>query len=84
MKINLMPYKSTMALMVCHISLIHNGIKFNEHVGVLQIGNTTIKILPAEKNIRIKESWKKVLIGMLQAVGMFNTQALNKLFKIKT
>lgn len=62
---------------VPYYSLIHNGVKFNEHVGVLQIGNTTIEILPkAEKNTsESQESWKKVLIGMLQAVGMFNTQA---------
>ena len=62
---------------VPYYSLIHNGVKFNEHVGVLQIGNTTIEILPkAEKNIsEPTESWREVLIGMLQAVGMFNTQA---------
>ena len=62
---------------VPYYSLIHNGVKFNEHVGVLQIGNTTIEILPkAEKNTsEPTESWREVLIGMLQAVGMFNTQA---------
>lgn len=62
---------------VPYYNLIHNGVKFNEYVGVLQIGKTTIEILPkTEKHsLESKKSWRQVLIGMLQAVGMFNTQA---------
>ena len=57
---------------VPYFDLIHNGIKFNEYVGVLMVGKTTIEILPkADKDLEFKE-WRKVLIGMLHAVGLFD------------
>lgn len=57
---------------VPYFDLIHNGIKFNEYVGVLMVGKTTIEILPkADKEIETKD-WRKVLIGMLHAVGLFD------------
>jgi 5-methylcytosine-specific restriction enzyme subunit McrC len=60
---------------VPYFSLINKGVKFCEYVGVLKVGNTTIEILPkADKNEDAK-SWRKVLIGMLQAVGNFKIHA---------
>lgn len=57
---------------VPYFDLIHNGIKFNEYVGVLMVGKTIIEILPkADKDLETKE-WRKVLIGMLHAVGLFD------------
>lgn len=57
---------------VPYFELIHNGIKFNEYVGVLMVGKTTIEILPkADKNLETKD-WRKMLIGMLYAVGLFD------------
>lgn len=57
---------------VPYFDLIHNGIKFNEYVGVLMVGKTTIEILPkADKELETKD-WRKVLIGMLHAVGLFD------------
>lgn len=57
---------------VPYFDLIHNGIKFNEYVGVLMVGKTTIEILPkADKDLEFKD-WRRVLIGMLHAVGLFN------------
>ena len=58
---------------VPYFNLIHNGVKFCEFVGVLQIGKLTIQVLPkidrgAESD---KESWKKILIDMLRKVGTF-------------
>ncbi len=58
-----------------YYSLTHNGVKFCEYVGVLQIGNTTIEVLPkADKNYD-DNVWREVLINMLRSVGAFNINA---------
>lgn len=52
-------------------SLIHRGVKFNEHVGVLQTGNLTIEVLPkADNGSNDKGAWQKFLITMLRAAGI--------------
>ena len=44
-------------------------------MGVIQVGKTSIEVLPkADKNNDTK-TWRKVLIGMLHAVGIFNIYA---------
>jgi len=58
---------------VPYFSLINNGIRFCEFVGVIQIGKLTIEVLPKpDKNEEDKSSWKKKLIAMLRAVGVFD------------
>lgn len=48
-------------------SLIHKGVKFNEHVGVLQVGSITINVLPKiDKTTNQDSTWAKVLISMLK------------------
>ncbi|KUF45110.1 hypothetical protein AS361_14880 [Myroides marinus] len=55
-------------------SLIHKGVKFNQYVGVLQLGDLTIEILPkVEKNEDREEVWRKLLIEMIWRVGTFKT-----------
>lgn len=58
-----------------YFSLIHNGIKFNEYVGVIQVGDITIEVLPKADKTNEHEGWRNVLIGMLIAVGYFDTHA---------
>lgn len=54
-------------------SLCYNGVKFNEHVGVLQVGSTLIEVLPkADKQTNDENKWRNLLIGMLKAVGAFD------------
>ena len=62
---------------VPYYSLVHNGVKFCEYVGVLQIGNTLIEVLPKiDKSLTTsKESWRRVLIDMLHTVGVLKLNA---------
>lgn len=58
-----------------YYSLIHNGVRFNEYVGVIQVGGTVIEVLPKADKSEDKAKWRKVLISMLHAIGVFNVQA---------
>lgn len=61
-----------------YFNLIRKGVKFKEYVGVLQVGETTIEILPkADKNNDkdTKSKWRDQLIYMLKTVGAFNIKA---------
>jgi 5-methylcytosine-specific restriction enzyme subunit McrC len=64
---------------VPYFTLINNGVRFCQYVGVLQIGNFTIEILPkADKSkgeLNGKLKWKQLLIGMLREVGAIKIHA---------
>lgn len=61
---------------VPYFSLKNKGIRFNEYVGVIQVGNLIIEILPkADKNETDKGKWHKILIDMLRAAGLFDIHA---------
>lgn len=69
--------------------LVYNGVQFNEHVGVLQVGNTLIEVLPkADRNPHSEneeKKWRDLLIGMLQVVGSFDIKSTSSSnLKIKT
>jgi 5-methylcytosine-specific restriction enzyme subunit McrC len=55
-------------------SLVHNGIKFCEYVGVIQVGNIVIEVLP-KVDTRGKDEWRKLLIDMLRKAGIFDMDA---------
>lgn len=60
---------------VPYFSLIHNGVKFNEYVGVIHVGNLTIEVLPKADQGNDSEKWRTVLLGMLRVVGVFDIAA---------
>lgn len=64
---------------VPYFRLIYNGVQFNEYVGVIQIGKTTIEVLPkADKNSNSKieeNKWRDILIGMMRSVGGFTIKS---------
>jgi 5-methylcytosine-specific restriction enzyme subunit McrC len=64
---------------VPYFSLIHNGVKFNEYVGVIQVGDTVIEVLPKTDTVFAgtdeKGRWRDVLIKMLCSVGIFDIHA---------
>lgn len=67
-----------------YFELINNGVKFNEHVGILQIGDTLIEILPklgsaaGERQTSKIEFWRGVLIDMILYVNFLGVSAPTK------
>lgn len=62
--------------------LTYNGVKFQQYVGVIQVGNITIEILPkigkeSDPNGN-KDEWQKVLIDMLQECNWMKVHAHQK------
>ncbi|SDG01827.1 McrC family protein [Chitinophaga filiformis] len=60
---------------VPYFSLGNNCVKFCEYVGVIQIGKTTIEVLPKADHTDSKAAWREALIGMLRSVGVFDVEA---------
>ncbi|MBS1507972.1 MAG: restriction endonuclease [Bacteroidetes bacterium] len=59
---------------VPYFTLINNGVKFNEFVGVLQVGGLTIEVLPKTDNGE-NQRWQELLVGMLRAIGHLDVYA---------
>ena len=58
-----------------YFSLIHNGVQFNEHVGIIQVGNLLIEVLPkADKYSNDQATWRGLLIGMLKEIYNFDVK----------
>ena len=60
---------------VPYYSLIHKGVKFNQFVGVLQLGDLSIEILPKADKAKGENYWRSLLIDMLRMVGEFKVDA---------
>lgn len=60
---------------VPYYSLIHNGVKFCEYVGALQVGDLTIEVLPKADRNEDKAHWRTMLLDMLRSVGVFSIHA---------
>ncbi|MCC5937398.1 MAG: restriction endonuclease [Lunatimonas sp.] len=65
---------------VSYFSLIRNGIRFNEYVGALQVGNLLISVLPKadryqNEDKNEKSKWNSILVDMLRVVNGFEVKA---------
>lgn len=61
---------------VPYYDLVRGGVRFKNYVGVIQVGNTTIEVLPKiDKQTESDETWQNVLITMLRQSGMLKTEA---------
>jgi 5-methylcytosine-specific restriction enzyme subunit McrC len=59
---------------VKYYSLIHRGVKFNQYVGVLQVGRRLIEVLPKADKGDDEGSWRKRLIDMLRVTGTLQVE----------
>ncbi len=53
--------------------ILSDGIRFRHYVGVLQVGNLTIEVLPKTENAA-PEIWRKVLLDMLHIAGVLKVE----------
>ncbi|CAA6824829.1 MAG: McrBC 5-methylcytosine restriction system component [uncultured Sulfurovum sp.] len=60
---------------VPYFSLGNNSVRFNQYVGVIQVGGTVIEVLPKADKSGSKGYWRDMLIDMLRSVGIFKVHA---------
>ncbi|MDN3594645.1 McrC family protein [Zunongwangia endophytica] len=59
----------------CYFDLRYNGVKFKNYVGVFQVDDLTIEILPKiDSQEKDKKLWHDVLISMLKVTKKLNVQ----------
>lgn len=62
-----------------YFSLIHKGVKFNQYVGVIQVGDTAIEVLPkTDRSTLDKKIWRDVLIQMLRITSGIEAASTSK------
>lgn len=59
-----------------YFDILHNGIRFKQFVGVLQVDNLLIEINPKADKDHSNDAWKTVLLGMLKACGRIKAQTV--------
>ncbi len=63
----------------------HRCIRFTNYVGVIQVQDLVIEVLPKTGKVSDKELWRNVLIGMLKASGFLNISSTSDAYlKLQT
>lgn len=57
-----------------YFEILHNGIKFQQYVGIIQVGELAIEIHPKADKHEEDQKWKGVLLQMLQACGKLRAE----------
>lgn len=62
-----------------YFTLINRGIQFNQYVGVIQIGDLTLEILPKADRAKepSKSKWQGVLFDMLKACKLLKVDSIS-------
>lgn len=58
-----------------YYSLLNNGIRFCEYVGVLKIDGLTIEVLPKADRTDDTSHWRGLLIDMMRSIGILHPDA---------
>lgn len=58
-----------------YYSLVHNGVRFCEYVGVIKVGNLTIEVLPKADKTNGEEHWRSILIDMMRSTALLHPDA---------
>lgn len=65
-----------------YFTAIRNGVKFTQYVGVIQIGNITIEILPKSDKLKSneadKKNWHDVLLKMLSTCKKLRVDSVSE------
>lgn len=61
-----------------YFELIDQGVKFKQYVGAIQVGKTTIEILPKAGKQGDAETWQGVLLQMLKKCHLLTAQKAGK------
>lgn len=64
-----------------YFTIIHQGIRFGNYVGVIQIGGLTIEILPKadkDENAADKKLWQNVLLSMLKVCKKIQVESVSE------
>src|SRR5690606_13361520 len=57
-----------------YFDLIPNGVRFKQYVGVIQIGKTTIEVLPKADKENNRTIWHGVLLDMLKTCHLLTAK----------
>ena len=55
--------------------VLYNGIRFNQYVGIIQVGNFAVEINPKADKYDSTEKWQDVLLPMLKACGRIKAKS---------
>jgi 5-methylcytosine-specific restriction enzyme subunit McrC len=67
-----------------YFQLGYRSIRFTNYVGVIQVQDLVIEVLPKTGRVSDKEVWREVLIDMLKISGFLNVAATtNALLKLR-
>ena len=59
--------------------MLHRGLRLRQYVGVLQIGDLTIEILPkTDQHLNNPQQWQQILLELLEACNFIKVDALSK------
>lgn len=58
-----------------YYSLVHNGVRFCEYVGVIKVGNLSIEVLPKTDKNKDSAYWRGLLIDMMRSVRLIDPDA---------